>query len=93
MRVISNKALTGFAAAHGDADAPLQAWRKVVEAAAFTSFADLKKAFNAIDKVGDFYVFDVGGNKFRVIASIHFNRQMLFVRHVFTHKEYDRWKP
>jgi len=53
----------------------------------------LKKAFNAIDKVDDFHVFDIGGNKYRVIAAIRFNRQMLFVRHVFTHKEYDRWKP
>ena len=44
-------------------------------------------------RVGDYYVFDIGGNKFRIIAAVHFNRQLLFVRHVFTHKEYDRWSP
>jgi mRNA interferase HigB len=92
MRVISNKALTAFAMVHRDADAPLQAWRKIVETGAFSNYAELKGAFNATDKVGDFYVFDIGGNKYRVISSIHFNRQMLFVRHVFTHKEYDKWK-
>jgi mRNA interferase HigB len=91
--VISNRTLTRFAALHGDADAPLQAWRKLVESGTFASYAALKRAFNATDKVGDFYVFDVGGNKYRVIASVHFNRQMLFVRHVLTHKEYDKWKP
>ena len=93
MRLISNKALTQFAAVHGDADAPLQAWRKIVETGRFSNYADLKRAFNATDKVGDFYVFDFGGNKYRVICSIHFNRQMLCIRHVFTHRDYDKWKP
>ena len=92
MRVISNKALTEFAMVHRDADAPLQAWRKILETGAFSNYAELKGAFNATDKVGDFYVFDIGGNKYRVISSIHCNRQMLLVRHVFTHKEYDKWK-
>ena len=93
MRVISNKALTEFAADHPSADVPLQAWRKIVEASFFANYSDLKMTFNATDRVGDFYVFDIGGNKFRIVSSIHFNRQMLFVRYVFTHKEYDKWKP
>jgi len=37
----------------------------------------------------DPYVFDIGRNKYRLIAAIHFNTQMLFVRHVLTHAEYD----
>jgi mRNA interferase HigB len=89
--VISNKALVDFAKAHRAAGKPLQAWRKIVESGAFANFAQLKAIMNATDRVGDFYVFDIGGNKFRVIAAIHFNRQMLFVRHVFTHAEYDQW--
>ena len=93
MRLISNKALVEFATAHREADAPHQAWRKTVDAGTFSNYAELKSAFNATDKVGDFYVFDIGANKYRVISSIHFNRQMLFIRHVFTHKEYDKWKP
>lgn len=93
MRVISNKALLAFADRHPAADIPLQAWRKVVESRDFEHFADLEHAFNTIDRVGGFHVFDIGGNKFRIIAAIHFNRQHLFVRHVFTHKEYEAWKP
>jgi mRNA interferase HigB len=89
--VISNKALVDFAKAHRAAGKPLQAWRKVIESGAFANYARLKAIMNATDRVGDFYVFDIGGNKFRVIAAIHFNRQMLFVRHVLTHAEYDRW--
>ena len=71
----------------------MQAWRAVIESRDYANFADLKSAFNATDKVGDFYVFDIGGNKYRLIAAIHFNRQILYVRHVFTHQEYDKWKP
>jgi mRNA interferase HigB len=93
MRVISNRALTDFASLNPLATVPLQAWRKVVESKAFAHFAEVKDTFNAVDRAGQYYVFDIGGNKYRIIAAIHFDQQKLFVRHVFTHKEYDKWKP
>ena len=93
MRLVSNKALVDFAARHREAEAPLQIWRRIIESSTFANFAELKKTFSAVDKAGDFFVFDIGGNKFRLIAAIHFNRRMVFIRHVFTHKEYDQWKP
>ncbi|MGV8891754.1 MAG: type II toxin-antitoxin system HigB family toxin [Burkholderiaceae bacterium] len=93
MRIIFNKALLDFSAKYPETSGLLQTWRKLLETSSFASFADIKTAFNATDKVGDFYVFDIGGNKYRIIASIHFNRQMLLIRHVFTHKEHDKWKP
>ncbi len=92
MRVISNRTLLRFAADHRDAEAPLQAWRKAVESGSFSRYADLRTCFNSVDRVCAYYVFNIGGNKFRVIAAIHFNRQMLFVRHVFTHRQYEQWK-
>jgi len=58
----------------------------------------LKRTFVSVDLVPvkgrDFYVFDIGGNKYRLIAAIHFNSQRLFVRHILTHSDYDteRWK-
>ncbi len=93
MRVISNKTLDEFAVVHRDAQLPLQIWRRIIEAGHFLNFGELKMAFNSVDKVGHYYVFDIGGNKFRLITAIHFNRQMAFIRHVFTHKEYDSWQP
>ncbi|MEX3946136.1 type II toxin-antitoxin system HigB family toxin, partial [Paraburkholderia sp. BR10937] len=53
----------------------------------------LKKTFGTtVDYVPTkFYVFDVGGNNFRVVATVHLNRQMLLISHVLTHKEYDEW--
>lgn len=93
MRVISNKALTDFTELHPLAGEPMQAWRKIIESRTFANFSELKETFNATDRVSNYYVFDVGGNKYRIISAIHFNQQKLFVRSVFTHKEYDKWKP
>ena len=93
MRVISNKALADFSAIYPPAEEQLQAWHKIAESRAFANFAEIKATFNAVDKVDIYYVFDIGGNKYCIIAAIHFDQQKLFVRHVFTHKEYDKWKP
>ncbi len=98
MRVISNKPLRDFAKKYADAGTPLQAWRKLVEHGRFQNLAELKKTFNSVDMVPvknqDYYVFNIGGNKYRLIATVHFNAQMLFMRHILTHAEYDteRWK-
>jgi len=54
----------------------------------------LRHVFPPADQVGDLVVFNIGGNKYRLIASVHFNRQKVYVRRVLTHAEYDRgdWK-
>ncbi len=93
MRLISNKALREFATRQREAGDPLQAWRKLIERNTFDSFADLKRVFNSVDKVGDYFVFDIAGNRYRLIAAIHFNTQTLYVRAVLTHAEYDHWRP
>lgn len=94
MRVISNRVLREFGRVHPDAASPLQAWRRLMETGSFASFAQLKATFGSVDKVGSFFVFNMGGNKYRLVTAIHFNRQMVFVRAVMTHSEYDagRWK-
>ena len=93
MRVISNKTLKEFSAIHPQADIALQAWRQIIESREFGSFSDLKQVFNSVDRVGDFYIFNIGGNKYRLIAAIHFDKSRLFIRHVFTHTKYHHWRP
>jgi mRNA interferase HigB len=93
MRLISNKALRDFAKRYPDADMPLQGWRRIVERSRLRNFAELKRAFNAVDKVRDYFVFNIAGNHYRLIAAIHFNTQILYVRSVMTHAEYDEWRP
>ncbi len=93
MRLISNKALCDFGKAHPVAVAPLQGWRRLVERGQYRHFAELKQAFNAVDKAVDYFVFNIAGNHYRLIAAIHFNTQILYVRAVLTHAEYDQWRP
>lgn len=50
----------------------------------------LKRTFASVDYVDGYTVFDVGGNRYRLIAAIHYDKQRLYVRHVLTHAEYDR---
>jgi len=94
MKIISNSALRAFATTHPQADAALQGWRRVIERNRFAHWAELKAPFNAIDKVGELVIFDIGGNKYRLIAYIRFTRQILYIKAVLTHEEYDKgaWK-
>lgn len=94
MKLISNSALRAFAVHHPNADEPLQGWRRVIEKNQFAHWAALKAAFNAVDKVGELVIFDIGGNKYRLIAHIRFEKQLVYVKAVLTHREYDKgaWK-
>jgi mRNA interferase HigB len=62
----------------------------VIEANRFDNWSELRRTFNSVDKVGDLYVFNIGGNKYRLVASIRFEVQVLYVRAVLTHQDYDK---
>jgi len=57
----------------------------------FADFDATKTAFGTVDYVARFTIFDIGGNNFRIVAAIHYNRGRAYIRHVFTHSEYDKW--
>ena len=94
MTLISNKALREFAAAHPDALVPLQVWRRLIERGDYGSFAALRTTFVAVDKVGEVFVFNIGGNKYRLVAGVDFAHRRVFIKAVLTHSEYDKgnWK-
>lgn len=94
MKLISNKALREFAALHPDAAQPLQDFRHLVENGTFGSFAQLRATFGSVDKVGERYVFNIGGNKYRLVAAIAFQAGLMWVKAVLTHRAYDKgaWK-
>jgi len=94
LRIISKKKLRDFWARHPEAESALKAWHQRVRHSEWKKFADVKGSYASADLVGKFIVFNIGGNKFRLIAAIHYNRGIVFVRRVMTHPEYDRgrWK-
>jgi len=94
VHIISRKALIQFWEKHPDSKTALARWFKVMKTTEFQSFNDIRTVFPSADMVQDWIVFNIGGNKYRLIASIHFNRGKVYVRHILTHTEYDRgdWK-
>ena len=94
MKLISNKALRDFVAVHPDAEQVLQDFRFLMEHGDFGNFAQLKATFASVDKVGDRFVFNMGGNKYRLVAAIAFQARLVWVKAVLTHAAYDKgeWK-
>lgn len=94
MHIITRKTLIQFLEKHPDSRNALTRWFKIVQKTEFNSFAELRAAFPSVDKVDQWIIFNIGGNKYRLIVSIHFNRGKVYIRHVLTHAEYDKgvWK-
>ena len=94
MHIISRKALRQFWEQYPDSKGALVRWFKIVSQNEFGNFAALRETFPSADKVGDLVVLNVGGNKYRLITSIHFNRGRIYIRHVLTHQTYtqEAWK-
>lgn len=91
MHVISKQALRDFWAIHKASQEPLEAWYKIVKSTVFADFITLKQTFPSADQAAPYTIFDIGGNKWRILAAVHFNSGKLYIRHVFTHAEYDAW--
>jgi mRNA interferase HigB len=94
MRVISKARLRQFwrLPGHQDAEGPLRAWYTYVnnKTVSWESWGDLKASFGNASIVGNCIVFNIGGNKYRLITRVLYPSNKVFVLKVMTHKEYDR---
>jgi mRNA interferase HigB len=94
MHVISFGRLREFFAEHADAEAPPRRWFKITDKARWSDFAELRASCPSADRVGHLFVIDIGGNKYRLIIEVFFRDQVVLIRRVLTHREYDKgeWK-
>ena len=94
MHVITRKRLNEFAENHPETKSALARWYAIARKERFMNFAQLGEVFPQADQVGKFTVFNIAGNKVRLIAAVHYNRNKIYIRHVLTHQEYDagKWK-
>lgn len=72
----------------------MKTWFKVVEVADWNTPADVKAMFRSADilKAGR-VIFDIGGNKYRLIAAVHYDGKRIYIRFVGTHQQYDNIDP
>lgn len=91
MVIIKKSVLNQFGAVHPDAIPSLNDWYSKVKTADWRNHADLKKVFPSADYVNnERYVFNIGGNKYRLITLINFKIRTLYIKFIGTHAEYDK---
>ncbi|WP_238392879.1 type II toxin-antitoxin system HigB family toxin [Myxacorys almedinensis] len=91
---MSRSTLRKFWEKHADAESSLLVWYERVVSNAFEAFIQVREVFPSADLVGNFIVFNIGGNKYRLITYLDYQSQIIFIRAVLTHAEYDKenWK-
>lgn len=99
MRIVTKKPIVRFQRTHPDSRSALEGWFSIVKSAAWQSLQDVRVVFPQADGVRvssgrTVVIFNIDGNKDRLVAAIHYNRQIVYVLAIMTHGEYDkeRWK-
>jgi mRNA interferase HigB len=94
MRLFTIETLLADAAQHPDAIAPLKSWYRTVKAEQWQNLEEVRKVYRDAEAVGNFTVFNIKGNKYRLIVSTNYEKQRIYYKYFLTHAEYDkdRWK-
>ncbi len=92
MHIITRKRILEFVDTHPEADQALDRWYRIVKRSGFESFSDLRLTFPSADLVGRLTVFNIGGNKFRLVAFIVYEKRSVYIRNILTHNEYTKGK-
>lgn len=91
MRILNTPLIESACKRHGDASGPLQNWCLAVERANWNDPQELKERYPSASIVrGDLVVFNIKGNRYRLVARINFRKRLVHVRFFGPHKEYDR---
>jgi mRNA interferase HigB len=96
-RIISWRAIREFVAAHPQdrsANDAFAKWYDLVRNNRFANFNEVRRTFPSADVVGDLVVFNIRGNRYRLVARFFYVKGRVYIRHVLTHEKYDRggWK-
>lgn len=90
MHVISFRKLREFWQQYPDAEEPLRRWYKITTKAEWQSLADTRRDFPHADLAGICTIFNIKGNAYRLISKIYYPSQLVLVRFVLTHSDYDK---
>ena len=91
MRVIARKTLKTCWTAHTDVEKSLRAWFHEAKRSKWKSFQDIKKTYPAADVLpGNRVIFDIKGNNYRLVVSVDFQKAIVWIKWIGTHRDYDR---
>ena len=88
MRIISERAVKNYYQQNPESETALRYWIRAIRIADWHSFIDLKNTFNHADIYKKCIIFDVGGNKWRVIGKVEYQKHLVFIKRILTHDDY-----
>lgn len=91
MHIITRARLTAFGRKHADAAGPLREWARVMRRKRYRGHLEVQTDFPMVDFIGRRRaVFNIGGNKYRLVVDMRYDLGRVYIRHVVTHREYER---
>ena len=91
MRIIAHRTIVEYGKQHANAKTSLDSWYRMAKSAKWNDFQDIIKTFNSAENVGNKrYVFNIKGNDYRLVGKILFAQQIIYIRFIGTHGEYDK---
>ena len=94
MHIISYRRMREYSESHADCLEALDNWFKIASKAKWSNLVEVQSVFPKAEAVGSFTVFNIKGNNYRLIVSIDYESQLIYIKYIFTHAEYDKekWK-
>lgn len=94
MHVISYRRLREYSEKHGNCREALDSWYKIASKADWSNLVEVQSVFPTAEAVGNFTIFNIKGNNYRLIVSMDYEKQLIYIKYILTHAEYDKdtWK-
>ena len=90
MHVISRKKLRDYCHNHADSCEALDDWYKIASQVNWTKLIEVQTIYTQAEAVGNFTIFNIKGNKYRLIVSLNYQKQIVYIKYILTHAEYDK---
>lgn len=90
MHIVTKRTLREFWEKYPDSENALRSWYQITKKAEWNNLAEVRKDFPHADLAGVCTIFNIGGNKYRLITKIYYPNKKVLIRFVLTHKEYDK---
>ena len=91
LRIVTERRIQEFIEQEPRSVGAMRQWANAIESGSWSNTGELKRTFASASFVGDLTIFNVGGNKYRIAAFVHYAKQIVYIKRIGTHKEYDRW--
>ena len=91
VRIVTERRIREFIEREPGAIDAMRHWSDAIDSGSWSNPGELKRTFASASFVGGLTIFNVGGNKYRIAAFVHYARQIAYIKRIGTHKEYDEW--